>query len=174
MTRAACIVHEAHNRPCCWLPRSPGLLSQHYTLTRETLCFSVWQNFTQALPAFQYSNGTRQQRFPLICFITQRTYVVFLWRWVLQGLESPLRSYPKKQKQVVVTDFQLFFSFVIHFYNLNSLFSAPPQNIKNFLRASWKQEISGKMHSHWHSTFLDHENLHSQMMHSSTELEHKL
>lgn len=36
----------------------------------------------------------------------------------------------------MVIDFQLFFSLLIHSYNLNSLSSAQPQNINSLLRAS--------------------------------------
>lgn len=91
-----------------------------------------------------------------------------------KGWSVPTDTCLKNEKQVTVIDFQLFFSLLIHFYNLNSLSSAQPRNINSLLRASWKQETPGKMHSHWHPAFPDHENLRSQVTCSSTEFEHKL
>lgn len=43
------------SRPCCCLPRPPQSGRRFTVPAREMLCFNVWQNLTQGLPA---SNGT--------------------------------------------------------------------------------------------------------------------
>lgn len=163
--------------PRCWLPRPPqpgrGFTLPGLYLYKENTSLQCVTKLRSSIASCSYSNGTRQQYFPFTCFIIKMTWGFCEDRYY-KGWSVPADACLKNEKQVTVIDFQLFFSLLIHFYNLNSLSSAQQRNINSLLRASWKQETSGKMHSHWHPAFPDHEKLRSQVTCSSTEFEHKL